>query len=550
MDMDGSFSLGRVFAVIADALGDQDCIVAGSCRRSYREVADRATRLASFLHDQGLGIRTERVGLAGHQSGQDTLALALYNGSEYLEGMVGSYGARVAPFNVNYRYIGEELRYLLQDAAPAGIIFHSSYAPVLAPVLETLPGMAVLLQVADETGHDLVPGAVDYEEAIASASTTRPPVEPSGEDLYVLYTGGTTGMPKGVLWRQHDIYIAAMGGRSLGTWNQVESYKEVAAKAVEERGLKLLMLPPLMHGAAQWSSFVGFGAGATIVFPTDPRRFDQEDILGTIEREKVNVVATVGDAMLRPLLDEAEHGHYDLASLTSVVNGGAPLSAPLRDRLHHVLPHVVIADAAGSSETGAQMVQASAGEAGKAGLFTPGPGAVVVSESLDGVLEPGHEDPGWLAQSGHIPLGYLNDPAKTAKTFPVVDGVRYSIPGDRARMLEDGQIELLGRDAVTINSGGEKIFAEEVEGAIAGHPAVMDVVVAGRESDRWGQEVVAIVALREGMSAKPEEIIQYASSFIARYKLPKKVVFVESVQRFPSGKADYRWARERARKQD
>jgi fatty-acyl-CoA synthase len=218
----------------------------------------------------------------------------------------------------------------------------------------------------------------------------------------------------------------------------------------------------------------------------------------------------------------------------------------MRERLHSLLPNVLITDAAGSSETGAQMLQATAGEAGVAGHFTPGPDTLVVDETLRHILEPGHPGIGWLAQAGRIPLGYLNDPVKTAATFPVIDGRRYSIPGDRARLLPDGQIELLGRDSVTINSGGEKIFAEEVEGAIAGHPAVVDVVVAGRQSERWGQEVVAIVAVSEGATVTPEEIIEHASASIARYKLPKAVVFVPSVQRSPSGKADYRWAKARA----
>jgi 3-oxocholest-4-en-26-oate---CoA ligase len=283
--------------------------------------------------------------------------------------------------------VGEELRYLLKDAAPAGLIFHSSYAPALAPVLETFSTIPVLLQVADEPGHALIPGTVDYEEAMASVPAVAPAVEPSGDDLYVLYTGGTTGMPKGVLWRQHDIYLAAMGGRSLGTWQEVASYQDAEANAIQGRGLKRLMLPPLMHGAAPWSSFMGISVGATVIFPTKPRRRDPEDVLVTVENEKVTVMAVVGDAMLRPLLDELERRHYDMSSVASLANGGAPLSAVLRDRLHRLLPQVIIVDAAGSSETGAQMLQASAGEAGAAGLFAPGPGTVVVSESFDRVLD-------------------------------------------------------------------------------------------------------------------------------------------------------------------
>ena len=541
-----SFDLASVFHAWAEALGERDCVVHGRRRFSYLDIAERSRRLSSYLYRHGLGARVERVALEGHQSGQDHVALALYNGNEYLEGMVGSFGARVAPFNVNYRYVGEELRYLLEDAAPAAVIFHATMAPVLAPVLEKLPPIRVLLQVADESGHGLLPGAVDYEEALASSSPEGAPVEPSGDDLYILYTGGTTGMPKGVLWRQDDIYKAAMGGRSLGTWAELHSYEEVAESAQAGLAFKVLMLPPLMHGAAQWSTFINFSGGGTIVFPDNARRLEPADVWRTIERERVALVTLVGDAMLRPLLDELGDHDHDTSSLLGFGNGGAPLTAAMRERLHSLLPNVLITDAAGSSETGAQMLQATAGEAGVAGHFTPGPDTLVVDETLRHILEPGHPGIGWLAQAGRIPLGYLNDPVKTAATFPVIDGRRYSIPGDRARLLPDGQIELLGRDSVTINSGGEKIFAEEVEGAIAGHPAVVDVVVAGRQSERWGQEVVAIVAVSEGATVTPEEIIEHASASIARYKLPKAVVFVPSVQRSPSGKADYRWAKARA----
>ena len=266
----------------------------------------------------------------------------------------------------------------------------------------------------------------------------------------------------------------------------------------------------------------------------------------TIEREKVNSITIVGDAMFRPLLEELDRGTYDTSSLFVVGNGGAPLTPAVRELSKARLPSLLISDPAGSSETGAQMHAVSTDSA-TAGKFVPGPGTVVVNEELDRrVPDRATTGMGWLAQTGSVPLGYLGDAEKTARTFPVIDGVRYSIPGDRARHLADGEIELLGRDSVTINSGGEKIFAEEVERAIAGHPAVADVVVAGRPSERWGQEVVAVVQLAEGQQATADEITEHASAHVARYKLPKAVVFVDRVQRSPSGKADYRWAKDRA----
>jgi fatty-acyl-CoA synthase len=542
------FDLSTVFDTLVASVGARECVVWKDRRLSYAQLAERSRRLGSYLHGKGLGVRTGRDGLAGHESGQDHVALALYNGNEYLESMLGSYRARVAPFNVNYRYVGEELRYLFNDARPRALIFHSSLAPTLAEVLATLDDPPdVLLQVDDDSGHALLPGAVSYEEALAASSPDGPPVEPSPDDLYILYTGGTTGMPKGVLWRQHDIFMAAMGGRTIGTWEAVTSYEGITERVESGFPLKLLLLPPLMHGAAQWAGFMLMAQGATIIFPDNPRRVDPDDVWRTVEREQANTMSVVGDAVLRPLVMQLDKGTYDLSSFFAIGNGGAPLTPAVRELALARLPNLLISDSAGSSETGAQM-HAVSGEGGAVGDFLPGPGTVVVDESFSEVLERGHDGIGWLAQTGNVPLGYLGDAEKTARTFPVVAGTRYSIPGDRARHLADGQITLLGRDSVTVNSGGEKIFVEEVERAITGHAAVADVVVTGRPSERWGQEVVAIVQLAEGAETTAASITDHASGSIARYKLPKDVIFVEVIQRSPSGKADYRWAAEQAQK--
>ncbi|MHB1584088.1 MAG: acyl-CoA synthetase [Acidimicrobiales bacterium] len=539
------FTLAGVFETLAAAVGDRPCLRWRDRSLGYAEVAGRARAMASFLHDRGLGCRLERAGLASHESGQDHLGLALYNGNEYLEAMLGAFGARVAPFNVNYRYTGEELAYLLSDAGARGLVYHASLAPVVAEVLPGLPSLELLVQVADDSGHPLLPGAVDYEEALASASPAGAPVTPSPDDLYILYTGGTTGMPKGVLWRQHDIFMAAMGGRRMGTWEEITSDGELAAQAAAAPGAVLGLLPPLMHGAAQWAAFIVMTLGGTIVLPDDPRRLDPADVWRTVERHGVNTLTVVGDAMARPLAEELGRHRYDTSSLLAIGNGGAPLTPAARHLLLERLPNLIISDTAGSSEAGAQMAAAGGGPE-SAGTFTPGPGTVVVGDELDRVLPPGHDGIGWLAQRGWVPLGYLGDAEKTARTFPVIDGARHAVPGDRARHLADGRIELLGRDSVTVNSGGEKIFVEEVERAIAGHPAVADVVVTGRPSERWGQEVVAVVQLAGGARAEPSDIVEHAARHVARYKLPKAVVFVPLVQRSPSGKADYRWARQQA----
>ena len=540
------FNLARAFDVLVESLSERECVVWCDRRLTYGEVADRSRRLGAYLHGCGLGVRRERARLRSWESGQDHVALALYNGNEYLEGMLGAYRARVAPFNVNYRYVGEELRYLLDDARPRAMILHSSLAPTLAEVLPTLDTPPeVLLQVQDDSGHPLLPGAAWYEEALAAAGPEGPPADPSPDDLYILYTGGTTGMPKGVLWRQHDIFMAAMGGRKVGTWEIVTSYEGLTERLAESMPLKLMILPPLMHGAAQWAAFMLMAQGATLLFPDETRHVVPDDVWSVIEREKGNTMTIVGDAVLRPLLLQLDKKSYDLSSFFAVGNGGAPLTPAVRAMALERIPHLVISDSAGSSETGAQMHVTSVDDVA-VGTFLPGPGTVVVDETLTRVLEPGHEGNGWLAQTGNVPLGYLGDEAKTARTFPVIGGVHYSVPGDRARHLANGEIELLGRDSVTVNSGGEKIFVEEVERAIAGHPAVADVVVTGRPSERWGSEVVAVVQLAEGAEADRASIVEHASAHIARYKLPKDVVFVERIQRSPSGKADYRWAAETA----
>ena len=540
------FNLATVNEAVAAAVPDRDAIVWGDRRISYGELAGRTRRLANHLLAEGFTVHAERDELAGHESGQDHLALYLHNGNEYLEGMLGAYKARVAPFNVNYRYVAEELQYLLTDSGARGIMFHSAFAPTLEAVRGELPKLTTLLQVADASGHALLPGAVWYEDALAAASDAPPPVVPSPDDLYILYTGGTTGMPKGVLWRQADIYPAALGGRQLTTgqeWPDLATIVETALTG----GAKLLPAPPFMHGAAHWLALNALGGGNTVVLPRHPEGLDPVDVWTTTEAEQVNILLIVGDAFGRPLVDELERHDYDLDSVLLLVSGGAALSSTVKNRFLELLPSMSIMDGLGASETGSQAAQISgAGADATTGTFTPGPGMCIVSEDLSTVLEVGTTEMGWLAQRGRVPLGYLGDEAKTARTFPVIGDERFSVPGDRASYTPEGLLDLLGRDSVTINSGGEKIFAEEVEAALGHHPAVYDVVVAGRPSERWGNEVVAVVQLREGSDTPVGDLLAESEKHIARYKLPKDFRFVDKIVRSPAGKADYRWAREQA----
>jgi fatty-acyl-CoA synthase len=535
------FNLADVNDAVAAVAGDRPAIIHGDTRITYEQLADRSARLAGHLAANGLGISTERADLAGWESGQDHVALYLHNGPEYLEGMLGAYRARVAPFNVNYRYVEEELRYLLNDAGATAIVYHSCFADRLEAIRAEVPSLRVLLQVPDGSGHDLLPDAVWYEDAIATAVPLR--IERSPDDLYILYTGGTTGMPKGVLWRQSDIFPAALGGRQLGTgeeWTSLEQIVETAATG----GVKMMPSAPFMHGAAHWMAFNAFTGGNTIVLPHNTSALDPADVWSTVEAEGVNVLLIVGDAFGRPLLDELERTTYDLSSMLLLVSGGAALSAGVKQSFLDKLPSMGIMDGLGASETGQQASQISgAGAPTSTGTFTPGPGMCIVSEDKTRVLTAGDTELGWLAQQGRVPLGYLGDEAKTRATFPVIDGVRYSVPGDRARISPDGLLELHGRDSVTINSGGEKIFAEEVEAALAHHPAVYDCIVAGRPSERWGNEVVAIVQRRDGFEVSTAELLAECEKHVARYKLPKDLVFVDKVMRSPAGKADYRWAK-------
>jgi 3-oxocholest-4-en-26-oate---CoA ligase len=546
-EQEQQFNMASTFDAVARAIPDREAVVGKDVRLTFAEVNDRSRRLATYLRQRGLDVRTDRSQLDGHESGQDHLGIYLYNGHEYIEAMLASFGARVAPFNVNYRYVEEELTYLLDNARSRALVYHAAFAPTLAAVRDRIPALDVLVQVDDGSGNELLPDAVDYETVIRETEADLDDVDHSPDDLYMLYTGGTTGMPKGVLWRQHDVFMSCMGGRNIITQERVSSYEQLAASVVEPLvPMKFLMIPPLMHGAAQWATFIGLHGGHTILFPDEVRRMDPADVWSLVERERATTITTVGDAVARPLVEELERGDYDTSSMLGVGNGGAPLTPTIKERLLEQMPNIVVSDSAGSSETGAQMSHLSAKGAVATGKFTPGPGAVVVSEDMSRLLAPGDEEIGWLAQGGWVPLGYLGDADKTARTFPEIDGTRYAVPGDRATWQADGAIELLGRDSVTINSGGEKIFAEEVERAIAGHPAVHDVVVAGRPSERWGQEVVALVTLSDGHPATADDIVTHAGRFIARYKLPKEVIFLDHIVRSPSGKADYRWAKQMA----
>ena len=539
------FNLAAIQEAIAERIPDRECIVFRDRRITWRVFNERTRRLAHFLRARGLGCRRERASLENWESGQDHLGLYLYNCNEYLEGMVAAYKARVAPFNVNYRYVEDELRYLLDNADATALVYHARFAPTLANILPRLPRLRTLIQVADESGNALLEGAVDYEEALAGQPATRPDVEWSPEDLYILYTGGTTGMPKGVLWRQEDIFFGALGGDPPGG-SRVASVEALADQAAAG-GLRTLPAPPFMHGAAHWIAFNTLHQGGTVVVQPRPERLDAAEIWDTIGAERVNFLCIVGDAFGRPLLDELERRPRALPDFRFMISGGAILTPALKQGLLAQLPSILLIDGFGASETGGQGQQLhTAGQEASSGSFRMSDSTLVLKNDLSGPLAAGTSEHGWLARAGHVPLGYYRDPKKTASTFPVIDGTRYAVPGDHAHLAADGSIKVLGRGSVSINTGGEKVYPEEVERALKTHPLVYDAVVVGTPDPRWGEQINAIVQLRDGAALDAEELRAFAGRQLARYKLPKAVVFVDQVQRSPSGKADYRWAKTRA----
>jgi len=531
-------NLAAAFDALADASPDHPCLVFRDRALSRRTVRDRAAAVAGLLLDAGLRCSSERVALARWERGQSTVGLFLYNGNEYLEAMLGSYAARVAPFNVNWRSTAEELTYLLLDAGADALVYHRSLAGVVCDALAAGASPRLLLEVDDDGATPTevaVPGALAYEAALAAADPQW--LAGSPDDLYVLYTGGTTGRPKGTLWRQADFVAGALGIRH-------QSVAEVLAAAGNGGKLRALPCPPLIHGAAQWNAWSAWLGGGTVVIQSVVHHFDAVDVLDTAARHAVTSMQIVGDAFGRPLLDTLDHHPVALPALRFVTSGGTALSPDVRAGLQAALPGVTILDIMGSSESGRLAVATHT--ATKTGGFVPSGASTVVSEERDRLVPRDDDHVGWLATTGPIPLGYLNDPDKTAATFPEVHGVRYAVAGDRARWRPDGTIELHGRDSVCINTGGEKVFAEEVETALKTHADVFDAVVCGRPSDRWGEEVVALVQLRPGRDPDDAELLAAAGGHIARYKLPKQIVRLDRMVRSPSGKADYRWARDTA----
>jgi 3-oxocholest-4-en-26-oate---CoA ligase len=535
-----NWNFGTVFESIADAVPDHNALVQGQRRRTWREFDERAARLAAAMRDLGLGPGSK-------------VAFYLFNSNEYLETLFACFKLRAVPANVNYRYTEHELSYLLDNSDAEAVVFHGELAERVGAVREDAPKLRAAVQVDDGSPH--LDGALRYEDLMESHAPMER-VEPSGDDLLFLYTGGTTGMPKAVVWRHEDLFGAlAPAAYTFFGLDVPDDAADAGALVhkVHASGMVPVHLPasPLMHGTGQFSTLQVLTLGGTIV-TLEGRHFDPHELWQTVQRERVTQVAIVGDAFAKPMLralDEADaRGEpYDLSSLLLVVSSGVIWSAPVKQAL--IERHPVIAyDSLGSSEgVGFATSMTTAGSENETARFSVGPDTKVFTD--DGrEVKAGSGEEGMLAVGGHLPVGYYKDPEKTAATFREVDGRRYSIPGDYATVEADGTITLLGRGSVSINSGGEKIFPEEVEEAVKAHPAVADAVVVGVPDERFGEAVAAVVALAPGRTAGEEEIAEAVErSGLARFKRPRHVVVVAAVPRGPNGKADYAWARDTAR---
>ncbi|MGW1985499.1 acyl-CoA synthetase [Streptomyces collinus] len=528
------YNLADLFESVVDVVPDREALVyldhpgTGAERRlTYAELDAAANRVAHHLIDSGI-----RPG--------EHLGLHLYNGVEYLQTVLGCLKARVVPVNVNYRYVEEELVYLYRDADLVALVFDGEFGDRVAAALPRAPKLKLLLRVG--TAAEEVPGATPFTGAEAAASPERGFPARSGDDQFIIYTGGTTGMPKGVMWRQEDLFFAGLGG-GAPTGEPVKTPGELAERvAAGGSGITFFPTPPLMHGTSTLTAFIGFGFGQRVVLH---RKFVPEEVLRTIERERVTSVSLVGDAMLRPLVD-ALAGPLkgtDCSALFSVSSSGAVLSETVRRQFRELVPNALLLNNFGSSESGFNGTATE--DAG------PERGFRVRVNSRTRVVDPVTHEPvaagaiGRVAQCGHVPLGYYNDPRKTAETFFERDGRRWVLLGDMATVDEEGVVTVLGRGSQCINTGGEKVYPEEVEQALKAHPDVYDALVAGVPDATWGSHVAAVVQLRAGARRLSLGDLQdHCRAHLAGYKIPRRLVLTEDIRRSPSGKADYRWARE------
>lgn len=514
-----------------DAVPDRVALICGDEQLTYAQLEEKANRFAHYLMDQGV-----REG--------DKVGLYCRNRIEIVIAMLGIIKAGAILVNVNFRYVEGELRYLFDNSDMVALVHERQYSDRVANVLPDTPNVKTVLVVEDGSDLDYQRyGGVEFYSAIADSSPERDFGDRTADAIYLLYTGGTTGFPKGVMWRHEDIYRVLLGGTDFATGEFVKDEYDLAKAAAANPPMVRYPIPPMIHGATQSATWMSLFSGQTTVLAPE---FNAEQVWQTIHKHKVNLLFFTGDAMARPLLDALQKDNdYDLSSLFLLASTAALFSPSIKEKLLELLPNRVITDSIGSSETGFGGTSIVAKDAPHSG----GPRVTidhrtVVLDDEGNEVKPGSGVRGFIAKKGNIPVGYYKDEKKTAETFKTINGVRYAIPGDYALVEEDGSVTMLGRGSVSINSGGEKIYPEEVEAALKGHPDVFDALVVGVPDPRYGQHVAAVVQAREGARPSLAELDSFVRSEIAGYKVPRSLWFVDEVKRSPAGKPDYRWAKE------
>ena len=517
-----------------DAVPDRVALICGDDQLTYAQLEEKSNRLAHYLIDRGV-------------KKDDKVGLYCRNRIEAVIAMLGIVKAGAILINVNFRYVEGELRYLFDNSDMVALVHERQYAHRVANVLPETPNVKTVLVVED--GSDVSDqdfqryGGVEFYAALEQGSPDRDFGERSADDIYLLYTGGTTGFPKGVMWRHEDIYRVLLGGTDFATGEYVKGEYDLAKQAAAGPPMIRFPIPPMIHGATQSATWMALFSGGTIVLAPE---FDADEVWRTVHKHKVNLLFFTGDAMARPLLDAlSKDNDYDLSSLYLLASTAALFSPSIKEKLVELLPNRVITDSIGSSETGFGGTSVVA----KGQAHTGGPRVTidkwtVVLDEEGNEVKPGSGVRGIIAKRGHVPVGYYKDPEKSSATFKVINGVRYAIPGDYAQVEADGTVTMLGRGSVSINSGGEKIYPEEVEAALKGHPDVFDALVVGVPDERYGQCVAAVVHPRPGTRPALTELDHFVRSEIAGYKVPRALWYVDEVKRSPAGKPDYRWAKD------
>ncbi|KBK11581.1 acyl-CoA synthetase [Mycobacterium tuberculosis] len=514
-----------------DAVPDRVAVICGDEQLTYAQLEDKANRLAHHLIDQGV-------------QKDDKVGLYCRNRIEIVIAMLGIVKAGAILVNVNFRYVEGELRYLFDNSDMVALVHERRYADRVANVLPDTPHVRTILVVEDGSDQDYRRyGGVEFYSAIAAGSPERDFGERSADAIYLLYTGGTTGFPKGVMWRHEDIYRVLFGGTDFATGEFVKDEYDLAKAAAANPPMIRYPIPPMIHGATQSATWMALFSGQTTVLAPE---FNADEVWRTIHKHKVNLLFFTGDAMARPLVDALVKGNdYDLSSLFLLASTAALFSPSIKEKLLELLPNRVITDSIGSSETGFGGTSVvAAGQPHGGGPRVRIDHRTVVLDDDGNEVKPGSGMRGVIAKKGNIPVGYYKDEKKTAETFRTINDVRYAIPGDYAQVEEDGTVTMLGRGSVSINSGGEKVYPEEVEAALKGHPDVFDALVVGVPDPRYGQQVAAVVQARPGCRPSLAELDSFVRSEIAGYKVPRSLWFVDEVKRSPAGKPDYRWAKE------